>query len=85
MTKCTPELDAAILAGKKAEWKHHDLPSDMFQNTVGDGDRVHFQAAISKLLDGLEPPEWFSVAEDCGYGMAITELKRIAGIEEEAH
>jgi len=76
-------LDAAILIAKKAEWKHHDLPNDAFQNNIGAGDRTYARALIAELLRGMEPPEWFTTDEDCGWDAAISDLRLRVGLEYE--
>jgi hypothetical protein len=71
-------LDAAILVAKKAEWKHHDLPNDAFQNNIGAGDRTYARALIAKLLEGMETPTHPDEAD--GYNAALTEIRRRAGL-----
>jgi hypothetical protein len=74
-------LDAAILVAKKAEWKHHDLPNDAFQNNIGAGDRTYARALIAKLIEGMEMAElshWHA-----GHNAALTEIRRRAGLLED--
>ena len=66
-------LDAAIGAGNRA------VKLAAF-GSVCDA-RTYARALIAKLIEGMEPPAWFSVEEDSGFDFALTEIRRRAGIE----
>jgi hypothetical protein len=66
-------LDAAIEAGLKAiNYGESKVTATKF-----------LRAAIAKLIEGMEPPAWFSVEEDSGFDFALSEIRRRAGIEGE--
>ena len=68
----TTTLDAAIDAAENKvdiTWK-----GDM---------RAFSKALISKLLEGMEKPDWFTTDEDCGWDAALDDLRRMAGLEYE--
>ena len=69
-------IDRAIRAYNKA----YDVPDDW---PIRDTDRQAFRAGVAELLRGIEPPEWFTTDEDCGFNAALAELKRRAGLEGE--
>jgi hypothetical protein len=46
--------------------------------------RAFSKALIAKLIEGMEPPAWFSVEEDSGFDFALTEIRRRAGLEVES-
>jgi hypothetical protein len=68
-------IDAAILSGMMAVGGHP---------TNDDQRRTYARALIAELLRGMEPPEWFTTDEDCGFNAAITEIRRRAGLEVES-
>jgi hypothetical protein len=76
-------LDAAILVAKKAEWKHHDLPNDAFQNNIGAGDRTYARTLIAKLIEGMkeDAAEKYGHPWDKFYNAALIEIRRRAAIE----
>lgn len=45
--------------------------------------RRHARALVAELLLDMEPPEWFTTDEDCGFNAALAEIKRRAGLEGE--
>ena len=72
MTKANEHLDRAINA---ADHKVKEL-YDQKQK------RRHARALVVELLRRMEPPEWFTTDEDCGFNVALAEIKHRAGIVE---
>ena len=70
----TLELDRAIDAAKR----------QLTAQSIRDAgwDFAFARALVSELLRGMEPPEWFTTDEDCGFNAALAEIKRRAGIVE---
>lgn len=77
-------LDAAILVAKKAEWKHHDLPNDAFQNNIGVGERTYARALITHLFANIEPPEGATCYEVDLFNDAKRAVLKAAGLEVES-
>ena len=73
MMTTTPELDRALHAASDAIHGQGWSPRS----------HIYAQALVAELLRGIEPPEWFTTDEDCGFNAALAEIKRRAGLEGE--
>jgi hypothetical protein len=76
----TPEFDAAILHVVNQQRLEAGQKPISELGYIGET-RKFVGGIIAKLLEGMEPPAWFSVEEDSGFDFALTEIRRRAGIE----
>jgi hypothetical protein len=74
-------LDAAIEAGTNVKLELQENAS--WHLSDQEFSRTYARALIAKLIEGMEPPAWFSVEEDSGFDFALTEIRRRAGLEQD--
>ena len=75
MTDKHEHINAAIRAAEMAVWGNSPEVLHPWKREMA-------RALVAELLRGMEPPEWFTTDEDCGFNAALAEIKRRAGIVE---